>query len=88
MIVLKKIIGLFLLLISGLLLFVSYGTLFTAIKNFIKASTDKDFWYLIIFAVIVVFLTIGTIYMIRFGLKLLKPKAIPEETIDDIGLGN
>ncbi|TDP03355.1 hypothetical protein EV145_102519 [Flavobacterium sp. 245] len=53
MIVLKKIIGLFLLIIAGLLLFVSYGTLFTAIKNFIKASTNQDFWYLIIFAVIV-----------------------------------
>ncbi|MRX68472.1 Putative Holin-X, holin superfamily III [Flavobacterium resistens] len=83
--VLKKITGLFLLLIGGLLLFVSYGTLFTAIKNFIKASTNKELWYLIIFAVIVVFLTIGTIYIMRFGLKLLKPKALPEDSIEDIG---
>lgn len=85
--VLKKNLGLFLLFIGGLLLFVSYGTLFTAIKNFIKASTNKDFWYLIILAVLVVFFTIGTIYMIRFGLRLLKPKALQEDSIDDIGLG-
>lgn len=85
MIILKKITGLFLLFIGGLFLFVAYGTLVEATINFIKASTDKDFWYLIIFAVIVIFLTIVTIYMIRFGLKLIKPKAIPEDSIDEIG---
>ncbi|KAF2507107.1 hypothetical protein EYY60_21610 [Flavobacterium zhairuonense] len=82
---LKKIIGLFLLLVGALLLFVSYGTLIQALINFIKASSNKDLWYLIIFAVIVVFLTIPIIYMIRFGLKLLKPKALPEDSIEDIG---
>lgn len=82
---LKKIIGLFLIFIGGLLFIVTYGTLLQAVINFIKASTNKDLWYLIAFVVLVFILTIVVIYMIRFGLKLIKPEAMPEDSIDDIG---
>jgi uncharacterized membrane protein YidH (DUF202 family) len=82
---LKKIIGLFLIFIGGLLFIATYATLLQAVINYIKASTNEDFWYLIAFVVLVFFLTIIIIYMIRFGLKLIKRKAIPEDSIDDIG---
>ncbi len=85
MILLRKIIGLFLIFIGGLLFIATYATLLRAIINYIKASTDEDFWYLIAFVVLVFFLTIIIIYMIRFGLKLIKRKAVPEDSIDDIG---
>jgi uncharacterized membrane protein len=85
MIVLKKIIGLFLIFIGGLLFIATYGTLLNAVINYIKASTNEDFWYLIAFVVLVFFLTIIIIYIIRFGLKLIKRKATPEDSIDDIG---
>ncbi|PIF34091.1 putative superfamily III holin-X [Flavobacterium sp. 9] len=85
MTLIKKIIGLFLIFIGGLLFIVTYGTLLEAVISYIKASTNEDFWYLIAFIVLVFFLTIIIIYMIRFGLKLIKRKAIPEDSIDDIG---
>lgn len=83
--ILKKIIGLFLIFIGGLLFIATYATLLQAVINYIKASTNEDFWYLIAFVVLVFFLTILIIYMIRFGLKLIKPKALPEDSIEDIG---
>ena len=85
MTLLRKIIGLFLIFIGGLLFIVTYGTLLRAVINFIKASTNKDLWYLVAFVLIALVLTIVIIYMIRFGLKLIKPKAMPEDSIEDIG---
>ncbi|OMQ13189.1 hypothetical protein BXU01_01530 [[Flexibacter] sp. ATCC 35103] len=85
MIVLKKIIGLFVIFIGGILFIVTYGTLLQAVINYIKASTNKDLWYLITFVIIVFFLTVAIIYMIRFGLKLIKSQTVLEDSIDDIG---
>lgn len=85
MIVLKKIIGLLVIFIGGILFMGTYGTLLQAVINYIKASTNKDLGYLIAYIGIVIFLTIVIIYMIRFGLKLIKPQAASEDSIDDIG---
>lgn len=85
MIVLKKIIGVLVIFIAGILFIATYGTLLQALINYIKALTNKDLHYLIAFAVIVFFLTIAIIYMIRFGLKLIKSQAVLEDSIDDIG---
>lgn len=84
MIVLKKIIGLLVIFIGGISFIATYGTLLQAVINYIKASTNKDLHYLIAFTVIV-FFTINIIFMIRFGLKLIKSQAVLEDSIDDIG---
>lgn len=83
---LKKIIGLFLIFVSGLLLLVAYGTLLRATIDFIKASTNNELWYLIAFTIIVFILTVILIYTIRFGLKLIKGQTQPEDSIDEIGV--
>lgn len=85
MTLLKKILGLLLIFIGGALFIIIYGTLLQAVINYIKAFTNKDLGYLITFIVIVFFLTIAIMYMIRFGLKLIKPKTVLEDSIDNIG---
>jgi divalent metal cation (Fe/Co/Zn/Cd) transporter len=81
--VLKKISGLFLIFIAGLLLIVSFGTLIEAIINVIK--THKDLKYFICLVILVFLITSIMIYIIKLGLKLIKSKVIPEDSIDDIG---
>lgn len=83
---LKSIIGLFLIFSGGLLIIVTYGTLLQAAINFAKASTNKDLWNLVAFVVLAFLLTVVTVYIIRLGLKLIKSKALPEDSIHDIGL--
>lgn len=85
MILIKKFAGLFLIFVAGLLFIAAYGILLSAVIDYIKASTNEDLWYLIAFIVIVFVLTIPLIYMIRFGLNLIKPKAISQDSIEDIG---
>jgi TRAP-type C4-dicarboxylate transport system permease small subunit len=83
--ILKKILGLFLILIAGLLSMITLGTLITAIKNVVKSPTHKDLPYLIAFIILVFFLALIVIYMIKLGLRLIKRETISEDSIEDIG---
>ncbi|WP_316634519.1 hypothetical protein [uncultured Flavobacterium sp.] len=83
--ILKKIAGCFLIFIAGLLSIVALATLIEAVINFIKSSMTKDLPYLVALFIMVFFLALIVIYIVKLGLKLIKPKAIPEDSIDDIG---
>lgn len=87
--ILKKITGYFLILIAGLLSIGTFGTFFQVIIKSIveiKTSLAEGLGYLFGSLLMLILFVLITIFIMKLGLKLIKAKAIPEDSIDDIGL--
>lgn len=88
MTILKKVIGVVLLLLGGL---ISFSTLINLLKEIIimvqmkEALSAYHIGYTIGIIIGLVFVSVIAYYLIQFGLKLLERKKEKADTIDDIG---
>jgi hypothetical protein len=88
MTILKKVIGIVLLLLGGL---ISFSTLINLLKEIIIMVQMKEelsayhIGYTIGIIIGLVFVSVIAYYLIKLGLKLLERKKEKADTIDDIG---